>query len=84
MPQRLRRRCILRDIPHPDCRCLRLPRLIGKTYTEVIVEFLTCLDDDNVDYEEDGDLQDVSGMLVGVKYIKQVRYLLPAQVWSTL
>jgi hypothetical protein len=50
----------------------RLPQLMGMIYTDVVVNCLTCLDDDNDDYEELEDTDDANGVLVGVKYIENV------------
>ncbi|TKA77819.1 Glycogen phosphorylase [Friedmanniomyces simplex] len=49
-----------------------LPQAMGEIYTEIVVSCLTCLDDDNNDFEECGDVDDVDGVLVGVKYIEKV------------
>jgi hypothetical protein len=51
----------------------RLPRLMGSRYTEVVVTCLTCLDEGNADFGDEGDFQDEDGVLVGVRYIEKVR-----------
>ena len=51
----------------------RLPRTMGEVYTEVVVSCLTCLDEDNTEYANDEGSGDVGGLLVGLRYIEQVR-----------
>ncbi|PIA92752.1 hypothetical protein CB0940_04481 [Cercospora beticola] len=50
----------------------RLPPIMGNTYTEVVVDCLTCLDADNDEYEEISEAEDQDGVVVGVKFINQV------------
>ncbi|GIZ43254.1 hypothetical protein CKM354_000648600 [Cercospora kikuchii] len=50
----------------------RLPPIMGNTYTEVVVDCLTCLDADNDEYEEISEVEDQDGVVVGVKFINQV------------
>ena len=50
----------------------RLPRQMGERYTEVVVNCLTCLDEDNADFGNQSEFEDADGVLVGVKYIEKV------------
>lgn len=50
----------------------RLPLHMGERYADVVVNCLTCLDADNVDFGDPQEFQDEDGVLVGVKYIEKV------------
>ncbi|KAL5312959.1 hypothetical protein ACEPPN_019385 [Leptodophora sp. 'Broadleaf-Isolate-01'] len=50
----------------------RLPNLMGKIYTEIVVSCLTCLDKNNEAFGDDKGLEDEDGILVGVRYIEKV------------
>ncbi|KAF2488145.1 hypothetical protein BDY17DRAFT_245033, partial [Neohortaea acidophila] len=50
----------------------RLPGVMGESYSEVVVNCLTCLDEDNVDFGDDSEFQDADGVAVGVRYIDKV------------
>lgn len=50
----------------------RLPGLMGKIYTDIVVTCLTCLDKDNIGFGDETEFQDEDGILVGVRYIEKV------------
>ncbi|KAK3112369.1 hypothetical protein LTR53_011434 [Teratosphaeriaceae sp. CCFEE 6253] len=50
----------------------RLPRKMGDRYSDVVINCLTCLDDDNVDFATHSDFEDADGVLVGVRYIEKI------------
>lgn len=50
-----------------------LPSRMGDKYTEVVVNCLTCLDDDNKDFGNKNEFQDEDGIAIGVRYIEKVR-----------
>lgn len=50
----------------------RLPELMGKIYTDIVVTCLTCLDKDNEGFGDEKEFHDEDGILVGVKYIEKV------------
>lgn len=49
-----------------------LPNRMGERYKKVVVNCLTCLDDDNADLGDQSEFEDLDGVLVGVKYIEKV------------
>ena len=49
-----------------------LPKRMGERYVEVVVNCLTCLDQDNADFGDQSEFEDPDGVLVGVKYIEKV------------
>ncbi|KAL8669335.1 MAG: hypothetical protein Q9168_006071 [Polycauliona sp. 1 TL-2023] len=49
-----------------------LPVRMGERYTSVVVNCLTCLDEDNVDFGDQSEFEDQDGILVGVKYIEKI------------
>lgn len=49
-----------------------LPKRMGERYEQVVVNCLTCLDQDNADFGDQSEFEDVDGVLVGVKYIEKV------------
>jgi hypothetical protein len=51
----------------------RLPRSMGEKYEQVVVNCLTCLDDDNADFGNQNEFEDADGVLLGVRYIEKVR-----------
>ena len=50
-----------------------IPRQMGNQYAKVVVNCLTCLDQDNSDFGDQSEFEDVDGVLVGVKYIEKVK-----------
>lgn len=52
-----------------------LPKRMGERYEKVVVNCLTCLDQDNVDFGDQSEFEDIDGVLVGVKYIEKVSTL---------
>lgn len=52
-----------------------LPRKMGSRYEEVVINCLTCLDKDNVDFGDQKEFEDVDGVVVGARYIEKVRKL---------
>ena len=53
----------------------KLPSKMGDKYTEVVVNCLTCLDEDNVDFGDPSEFQDEDSVHIGVRYIEKVRLL---------
>jgi serine/threonine protein kinase len=51
----------------------RLPSRMGDKYTGVVVNCLTCLDEDNRDFGDKSEFEDEDGIAIGVRYIKKVR-----------
>lgn len=51
-----------------------LPKRMGERYKKVVVNCLTCLDQDNVDFGDQSEFEDLDGVLVGVKYIEKVSW----------
>lgn len=49
-----------------------LPRRMGDRYEKVVINCLTCLDQDNPDFSDQSEFEDPDGVLVGVKYIEKV------------
>lgn len=49
-----------------------LPRYMGDIYKEIVVNCLTCLDEDNADFGDQSEFEDKDGVLVGVRYIEKV------------
>ncbi|KAL8746947.1 MAG: hypothetical protein Q9190_001109 [Brigantiaea leucoxantha] len=49
-----------------------LPKQMGERYKKVVVNCLTCLDDDNADFGDQSEFEDLDGVLVGVKYIEKI------------
>ena len=52
-----------------------LPKRMGERYEKVVVNCLTCLDEENADFGDQSEFEDVDGVLIGVKYIEKVRWL---------
>ena len=49
-----------------------LHRRMGERYRDIVINCLTCLDKDNVDFGDPSEFEDQDGILVGVKYIEKV------------
>jgi hypothetical protein len=49
-----------------------LPKRVGNLYEQVVVNCLTCLDKDNIDFGNQKEFEDEDGVLVGVRYIEKV------------
>lgn len=49
-----------------------LPKRMGDRYEKVVVNCLTCLDEDNADFGDQSEFEDLDGVVVGVKYIEKV------------
>lgn len=52
-----------------------LPTRMGERYEEIVVNCLTCLDEENEDFGNQSEFEDVDGVLVGVRYIEKVCWL---------
>ena len=52
-----------------------LPKRMGERYKNVIVNCLTCLDQDNIDFGDQSEFEDQDGVSVGVKYIEKVKLI---------
>lgn len=50
----------------------RLPSAMGEKYTGVVVNCLTCMEPDNVDFGDEEEFEDEFGIGIGVKYIEKV------------
>ena len=53
-----------------------LPGKMGAMYTSIVVNCLTCLDDENDDFGDESEFLDEDGILIGVKYIQKVHLAL--------
>jgi hypothetical protein len=53
----------------------QLPLSMGTVFKNVVVNCLTCLDDDNVDFGDRAEFEDEDGVLMGVRYIEKVSQL---------
>jgi serine/threonine protein kinase len=51
----------------------RLPPIMGRKYTEIVVNCLTCLDKTGNLFGDEKDFLDENGILVGVRFIEKVR-----------
>ncbi|PQE11289.1 HET-s domain protein [Rutstroemia sp. NJR-2017a BVV2] len=51
----------------------RLPSLMGRKYTEIVVTCLTCLDKTDNLFGDEEDFLDEDGVLVGVRFIEKVK-----------
>lgn len=51
---------------------MSLPSCMGDAYRSIVINCLTCLDDDNVDFGDRSEFEDEDGVLVGVRYIQKV------------
>ncbi|KAF7510470.1 hypothetical protein GJ744_006316 [Endocarpon pusillum] len=49
-----------------------LPKRMGERYEEIVVNCLTCLDQDNADFGDQSEFEDRDGVLIGVKYIEKI------------
>ena len=49
-----------------------LPKRMGDRYEKIVINCLTCLDQDNADFGDQSEFEDRDGVLVGVKYIEKV------------
>ncbi|KAH6669008.1 hypothetical protein B0J14DRAFT_599802 [Halenospora varia] len=49
-----------------------LPGKVGDMYRNVVVNCLTCLDEDNADFGNQSEFEDDDGVLVGVRYIEKI------------
>lgn len=45
---------------------------MGERYEKIVVNCLTCLDEDNADFGNQSEFEDPDGVLIGVKYIEKV------------
>lgn len=55
-----------------------LPKRMGERYEEVVVNCLSCLDQDNAYFGDQSEFEDLDGVLVGVRYIEKV-----CQLWRS-
>ena len=49
-----------------------LAKRMGERYEEIVVNCLTCLDEDNTEFGTQSEFEDPGGVLIGVKYIEKV------------
>lgn len=52
-----------------------LPGRMGTKYMQVVVNCLTCLDEENTDFGNESEFQDADGVSIGVRYIEKVSLL---------
>ncbi|KAG8531920.1 uncharacterized protein KY384_003556 [Bacidia gigantensis] len=50
----------------------KLPAIMGRKYTQVVMSCLTCLDKDNEAFGDESELEDEDGILVGVRFIEKI------------
>lgn len=50
----------------------RLPYHMGNAFKDIVINCLTCLDENNLDFGDRSEFEDEDGVLVGVKYIQKV------------
>ena len=50
-----------------------LPAKMGDTYEEVVINCLSCLDEDNMDFGDQSEFDDAESVAVGIRYIEKVR-----------
>lgn len=63
----------------------QLPLSMGTVFKDVVVNCLTCLDDDNIDFGDRAEFEDEDGVLMGVRYIEKVsqQYLPTTRLWES-
>lgn len=49
-----------------------LAKRMGERYEKVVINCLTCLDEDNMNFSNPSEFEDPDGVLIGVKYIEKV------------
>ncbi|KAF9885479.1 hypothetical protein FE257_012915 [Aspergillus nanangensis] len=49
-----------------------LPERMGGKYTRIVVNCLTCLDETNMDFGDESEFEDDTGVLIGVRYIEKI------------
>ncbi|KAF1821465.1 uncharacterized protein K489DRAFT_395180 [Dissoconium aciculare CBS 342.82] len=49
-----------------------LPGRMGELYEQVVLNCLTCLDDDNTDFGDESEFNDSDGVSVGIRYIEKI------------
>ena len=45
---------------------------MGNRYTEIVLQCMQCLDDDNVDFGDAEEFRDSEGIMISVRYIEKV------------
>lgn len=50
-----------------------LPKRMGERYRDIVVNCLTCLDQDNTDFGDQSEFEDMDGVLLGVRYIEKIQ-----------
>ncbi|KAJ5496847.1 hypothetical protein N7463_008834 [Penicillium fimorum] len=51
-----------------------LPRMMGRIYTDTVINCLTCLDSDSLLFQDESEFEDEDGILVGVRYIEKILF----------
>ncbi|KAJ5356300.1 hypothetical protein N7517_010909 [Penicillium concentricum] len=51
-----------------------LPRIMGRIYTDTVINCLTCLDSDSLLFQDESEFEDEDGILVGVRYIEKILF----------
>lgn len=54
----------------------KLAKRMGERYEKIVVNCLTCLDEDNPDFGNPSEFEDPDGVLIGVKYIEKVFFVI--------
>ncbi len=62
----------------------RLPSAMGEKYTSVVVNCLTCMEPDNVDFGDEEEFEDEFGIGIGFKYIEKVSGLDQNEILITM
>jgi len=52
-----------------------LPKRIRERYKNIIVNCLTCLDQDNIDFDNQSEFENQDDVLVDVKYIEKIKQI---------
>lgn len=54
----------------------QLPTRMGKMYTQVAVNWLSCMDETNEEFSNKSEFENADGILIGVKYVEKVKFIL--------
>ncbi|CAI7569332.1 unnamed protein product [Penicillium glandicola] len=51
-----------------------LPKIMGRMYTDTVINCLTCLDSDSRLFRDGSEFEDEDGILVGVRYVEKILF----------
>ncbi|KAJ5177937.1 uncharacterized protein N7500_000636 [Penicillium coprophilum] len=51
-----------------------LPRIMGRIYTDTVINCLTCLDSGSLLFQDESEFEDEDGITVGVRYIEKILF----------